>query len=95
MAEDKLFCYCGICNKEGRKRQDIERHIESVHVITPPYVCDLCGTRMAQFFNLSDHRLKVHGEKFISFQAYKDLVAKGDHKFTKECPKYSSQSTQN
>ena len=43
VAEDKTF-YCGVCHKSGRQRQDIERHIESVHILTNPWPCQVCGS---------------------------------------------------
>ena len=60
MTEDKLFYYCGVCNKEGRKRQDIERHIESMHVITPPYVCEICSSDFKTKTYLQRHMRLVH-----------------------------------
>ena len=45
LAEDKTF-YCGVCHKSGRQRQDIERHIESVHIVTNPWPCQICGSQL-------------------------------------------------
>ena len=36
---------------------------------------------MAQFSNLNDHRLKVHGEKFPSIMNYRNIISSGRHPF--------------
>ena len=41
--EDKSY-YCGVCGHQGSgKKQDIERHIESFHIETDPFPCNICG----------------------------------------------------
>ena len=37
---------CGICNKALNHKQDLMRHVESFHVETSPYICQLCLTNV-------------------------------------------------
>jgi len=37
--------FCGVCQKDSRQKQDIERHVESNHIETHPYVCQICGSQ--------------------------------------------------
>ena len=78
---------CEECDLKVYSKPVLETHVNVVHRKLKPYVCDICGTKMAIFYNLNDHRLKVHGERFSTYKAYKNLVASGGHKFTKEYPK--------
>ena len=39
------------------------------------------GIKMAQFGNLNDHRLKVHGARFPSIVDYRNIVSMGKHPF--------------
>lgn len=35
---------CSVCNKESKKKNDIWRHVESLHVENHPgYSCSYCG----------------------------------------------------
>ena len=33
---------CGVCTKALNHKQDLMRHVESFHVETSPYICQLC-----------------------------------------------------
>ena len=74
---------CELCNKAFFCSSRLKIHHDSIHKKSKPFVCDICGTKMSRFTNLSDHRFKVHGEKFPSIQFYRDLVEKKQHKFVK------------
>ena len=43
--------------------------------------CDKCGTKMANFHNLMDHRIKMHGDKKTNFNDYKKMIRSGQHPF--------------
>ena len=75
---------CDLCDKAFFSPLKLRQHHESVHEKSKPFVCDICGTKMSRFTNLSDHRFKLHGEKFPSIQFYRDLIDKNLHKFTEE-----------
>ena len=45
---------CRICEKVGRTKQDMERHIESNHILTNPFECELCGKFLRQDEKLKD-----------------------------------------
>ena len=47
--------YCGVCGKPSKFKQDIERHVESAHVETNPFICLLCG-----FQAKTRRSLKIH-----------------------------------
>ena len=68
------------CSKTFRNDYELQRHIRTVHKKEKNFVCDQCGTKMNRFANLSDHRLKVHGEKF-SFKEYKQMILSGKNPF--------------
>ena len=80
-AERRFQCQIGECQVSCPASQDLKRHIESVHVKSKPWICDLCGIRMSQFGNLRDHRHKVHGEKYSGVQHYKTIIKDGKHPF--------------
>ena len=67
------------CSKTFRKNDELQRHIRTVHRKEKNFVCDKCDTRMSKFANLSDHRLKIHGKKFSSFNEYKQMITSGKH----------------
>ena len=66
------------CSKTFKHNYELKKHIKAVHMKEKSYVCDKCGTKMSRFGNLSEHRLKVHREKF-SFQEYKQIIMTGKH----------------
>ena len=37
---------CGVCNKALNHKQDLMRHVESFHVETSPYTCQICLTNV-------------------------------------------------
>ena len=43
--ENKTYL-CGVCDKPSEQRQVVERHIESCHIVTVPFACDLCGASL-------------------------------------------------
>jgi len=51
--------HCGICQKTGKAKQDIERHIESAHIRTHPYICHFCGSSHKNRRYLKVHQ-KIH-----------------------------------
>ena len=72
---------CEICSKAFSCSSRLKIHHDSIHEKSKPFVCDICGTKMSRFANLSDHRFKVHGEKFSSIHSYRDLIDKKQHIF--------------
>ena len=52
------FAFCGVCQKQGSK-QDIERHIESWHIQTNPFPCEICGKNQKTRRSLQIH-LRLH-----------------------------------
>ena len=51
--------HCGICQKTGKAKQDIERHIESAHILTHAYICHICGSSHKNRRYLKVHQ-KIH-----------------------------------
>jgi len=49
--------FCGICQMSSKARQDVDRHIESHHIETPPFQCQTCGS-----FHKNRRGLKVHSK---------------------------------
>ena len=82
--ERKFRCEVKNCNKLFAKRLPLERHIKVVHEKNKPWICDKCGTKMAQFDNLRMHRYKVHGYKYESVQEYRSQVEAGKHPFSSD-----------
>merc|ERR1712098_177582 len=72
---------CNVCNKAFFQPLKLKLHHRNVHEKIKPFVCDICGTKMSSFSNLSDHRLKRHGGKYPSIKFYRDLIVKKQHKF--------------
>ena len=66
-------------------------HVRVVHKKEKPFVCDKCGIRMAQIFNLKEHRIKVHREGNLTWKDYKEMIRSGQHDFVpkgSEIPTY-------
>ena len=40
---DNVQWVCLICNRPGKKRSDVARHIEAKHVVTAPLMCSFCN----------------------------------------------------
>ena len=59
-AKGRKFWSCGLCAKRGSSRQDVERHIESLHVTTDPYGCGVCGASLSTRRGLTRHNHAVH-----------------------------------
>jgi hypothetical protein len=59
-AKGLKFWACGICAKPGSSRQDVERHVESLHVTTDPYTCQQCEAQFSTKRGLTRHSLSVH-----------------------------------
>ena len=51
---------CGVCQKYLYKKQDLTRHIESFHVKTSPYYCDLCVAQFNTRRACKRHTLSFH-----------------------------------
>ena len=51
---------CGVCQKEGKQKQDIERHIESKHIVTRPFECTSCETKLKTKRRLQEHTRANH-----------------------------------
>ena len=62
LAADKTY-HCGVCHKQAARRQDIERHLESVHIVTEPFVCEVCGASMKTRPGLQRH-IRSHKNAF-------------------------------
>ena len=70
MAEDKTY-HCGVCHKQATRRQDIERHLESVHIVTEPFSCEVCGASMKTRPGLQRH-IRLHKNAIISLAEDRD-----------------------
>lgn len=79
--EKKFECKVEGCKIKFLTPGDRERHVKVVHKKEKPFVCDKCGLRMAQFFNLKEHRIKVHGKGILTFKDYKEMIRSGNHTF--------------
>ena len=79
--ENKIKCNEDGCSLKFFRNADLKNHTRVVHKKEKPFVCDKCGTKMARFFNLIDHRIKVHKEINITFKEYKDMIREGHHNF--------------
>ena len=89
--EKKFECEVEGCKIRFITTADRKRHTKVVHKKEKPFVCDKCGIRMAQLFNLKDHRKKVHGEGNFTFKDYKEMIRSGNHEYVpkgSEIPKY-------
>ena len=73
-------CQEGNCSKTFKRRLQLRKHTRTVHKNEKDFVCDKCGTKMSRFGKLSEHRLKVHREKF-SYHEYKQIIRSGKHPF--------------
>ena len=59
--ESGKYFYCAICQISSRKRkQVIERHIESNHIVTEPFKCEICGSCVKSRRCLQIHMSKKH-----------------------------------
>ena len=91
--EKKFECEVDGCKLRFITTADRKKHIKVVHKKEKPFVCDKCGIRMAQLFNLKDHRIKVHREGKLTFKEYKEMIRSGNHNFVpkeSEIPIYMS-----
>ena len=79
--EKKFECEVDGCKLRFITTADRKKHIKVVHKKEKPFVCDKCGIRMAQLFNLKDHRIKVHREGKLTFKEYKEMIRSGNHNF--------------
>ena len=89
--EKKLKCEVEGCDLKFLGISMLKRHTIVVHKKEKPFVCDKCGIRMAQWFNLKEHRIKVHGEGILTFKEYKEMIRSGNHNFVpkeSDIPKY-------
>ena len=89
--EKKFECEVEGCKIRFITTADRKRHTKVVHKKEKPFVCDKCGIRMAQLFNLKDHRIKVHREGKLTFKEYKEMIRSGNHEYVpkgSEIPKY-------
>ena len=57
--EDDVY-KCKECGKSNKKKQVIRRHIEAMHMVTPGFPCDLCGTLSKTRNSLQMHKRYVH-----------------------------------
>ena len=53
---------CVLCDQVARQKQDIYRHIESAHIETNPFSCDICGALLKTRHVLYNHK-RSHKDK--------------------------------
>ena len=84
--ERKFQCEFKNCNKlfVNANAYRYKIHTKVVHEKHKPWICDKCGTKMAQFDNLKMHRYKVHGDKYESVHEYRSQVEAGKHPFSSD-----------
>ena len=70
---------CVLCEQVARQKQDIYRHIESAHIETNPFSCDICGallkTRHVLYNHKRSHKAKpnLHEEPVICTECGKSF----------------------
>ena len=66
ITESNEWC-CSICGKQSKRKTDITRHIESLHVENHPgYSCELCGVVKKSRNALRQHKSVSHpNEQFL------------------------------
>ena len=79
--EKKIKCQVEGCSVSLLTNTELKNHTRIVHKKEKPFPCDKCGIKMAQFFNLKDHRIKVHREGNLTFKEYKQMIKAGQHQF--------------
>ena len=79
--EKKIKCQFDGCSIKFTDNNELKRHTRVVHKKEKPFVCDKCGTKMAQFINLRDHRIKVHRQHKLTYKEYKEMIRSGQHQF--------------
>jgi len=88
---DKEAVQCPTCDKvfywsKEKQKKGLMEHIQSVHVKYKPFVCEICGKKMTKYFNLDEHRQKVHGSKKLSIGTYREMIESGNYKFLLNVP---------
>ena len=89
--ERKFMCDVDGCSLKFVSQVFLTKHKRAVHKKEKPFVCDKCGSKIAKFGNLRDHRIKVHREGKITFKDYKEMIKAGQHQFfskESEIPSY-------
>ena len=56
--ENKTYA-CGVCDKPSEQRQVVERHIESCHIVTVPFPCEVCGASLKTRHGFKRH-MRTH-----------------------------------
>ena len=69
------------CSLMFKRKFQLRKHVRTFHKKEKPFICDKCGTKMANFHNLMDHRIKMHGDKKKNFNDYKKMIRSGQHPF--------------
>ena len=72
-----------MCDLKFSEKNILETHYKTVHNKEKNYACNICGTRMANYCNLNDHRLKVHKANKMSIGEYRKLIKENGHPFVK------------
>jgi len=88
---DRVAVQCPTCEKvfywsENKKERLLKEHMQSVHERYRPFVCEICGKKMAKFTNLDDHRINIHGSKKMSIGAYREMIESGNYEFLNGLP---------
>jgi zinc finger protein MSN2/4 len=60
---------CHICSKNFQRKNDVQRHIRSVHSKEKPYKCDICDTRFTRPDGLKMHLESVSHKKKVMIQS--------------------------
>ena len=79
--EKKIKCQLDGCSLKFTDNTELKKHTRIVHKKEKPFVCDKCGTKMAQFLNLRDHRMKMHRQDRLTYKEYKEMIRSGQHTF--------------
>ena len=56
------YFQCSMCQNQAKNRQDVERHIESKHVVTKPFDCELCGIQRKTRREIKRHMRTHHNQ---------------------------------
>jgi uncharacterized Zn-finger protein len=81
-----MKCQVPSCDKTFRRKGDLQRHVESVHRLSTPYVCPLCPRQFHRKDKANAHCKAVH-KSFINTDSMKakSLLAEASDSSSPEC----------
>ena len=58
--KERLLHSCSVCSRGFKTRNDLKRHVRTVHERQKNHACDMCGKRFGHSGHLNRHRETVH-----------------------------------